>query len=742
MPEETKQYRLSIAGMSCAGCVAVVEETLQAIPGVREVKVNFAEHTAMICGEVSLESLLTAIQQAGYRAAELQSDEDWQEKLASEKAHYHRLLGYSGWLGGTSLLLMVGGHLALVPSLQEGRPFWLWMSLITLVLMSYGGRHFFIGAFHTLKRGSANMDTLVVLGTGTAWIYSTTVTLWPEAIPTLAHHAYFEASLMILALINLGSALESQTRGKTSEAVRQLLDLKPKTAHVIRQGKEQDILLGEVGLGEILRVCPGERIPVDGMVLEGYSTVDESMFTGEAAPVDKQSGSAVIGGTLNGSGTFLYQAEKIGKEMVISQMIEMVRTAQASKPEIARLVDRVAAIFVPVVVAIAVLTFVVWLIWGPEPKTAFALVAMMSVLLIACPCALGLATPISLMMGVGRAAMAGILIRNGQALQKAEKLTTLVLDKTGTVTTGKMAVIKTLSLVEGFDTRQIIAIAAGLERGSEHPLGKAILATAEQEALTPVPVENFLAVHGYGVQGNYQGDLWYLGKESWLKKIGIDPIQDNEEITSWDRLGYTTLFLVHDRQVVGVIALHDPIKPQAVETMMRLKQSGLKIVLLTGDRQGAAEYVAKAVGIEEFHAEMLPAEKAAYIQTRQQAGEVLGMVGDGVNDAPALATADVGFAIGNGTDIAIESADMILLGTSLYVIVDALKIARATMRNIRQNLLGAFFYNVMSIPIAAGILYPFFGILLTPVIASFAMTLSSLTVVGNASRLRWLTSTS
>src|SRR3569623_1592439 len=549
--------------------------------------------------------------------------------------------------------------------------------------------------------------------------------------------AVIAAAAIINALVNFGAALERRARGRTSEAIRRLIGLQPKTARVVRNGAERDIPLTEGGLDDTVRVRPGERIPVDGEVISGTSAVDESMLTGEPMPVHKKPGDAVVGGTLNGSGSFLFQATRIGRDTVLARVLDMVRRAQASKPAIARVADRVAAVFVPSIMIISTITFLVWYDLGPAPALSYAVVTAMTVLIIACPCALGLATPISIIVGVGKAAEYGILIRNGEALQQAARLTTVVLDKTGTVTAGRPAVTDVVALAAG-DENALLQWAASVEAGSEHPLAMAVLAVARERNLTLRPVERFAAHAGRGVSASVEGLSVLFGNRRLMMDEGISMAAANVHDARLAAEAATPGYLAVDGVLAGVIAVADPIKPDAAAAVARMRRRGLKVVMITGDQRRTAAAVARHVGIDEVIAEVLPEDKAAHVAALQAGGAVVARVGDGINDAPALAQADVGFAVGTGTDVAIASADVALMGGSLHGVVDAIAISQATLRNIKQNLFGAFIYNVIGIPVAAGVLYPLAGVLLNPMIAGAAMALSSVTVVSNANRLRWL----
>ena len=731
----SEQIRLSIAGMSCAGCVSAVERSLAEVEGVAEAVVNLGERTAVVSGDVTAQSLIDAVKKAGYDAAELKSLQDESDKERLELAEYHRLWMRAVSAGFIGLAMMVLGMGGFLPSIIEGQLVWLAISLVTLLVLIFVGGHFFRGALASLKAGRGNMDTLVALGTGTAWLYSTFVVMFPESLPSLAVHAYFEAAVIIVALVSLGSALESKARGKTSAAIKHLIGLQPSTASIIRNGEELEVAVQDIGLQETIRIRPGERIPVDGEVFEGSSHVDESMLTGEPMPVVKRKGDAVFGGTLNTQGSFLMQATKIGQDTALAHIIELVRKAQSSKPAIGRLVDKVAAIFVPVVVVIALISFMLWALLGPEPSMAYAIVSAMTVLVIACPCALGLATPISIMVGVGRAAELGILIRNGEALQGASQLDTIVLDKTGTVTEGRPRLTRCTGY-NGYHEDSALSLAGALETGSEHPLAAAILMAAKEKELALDAVQNFSALAGFGVQAELAAKTLRLGNERFMRTNNIDIEQAKELAQRLAEQGETPIYLSVDQQLAGLLSIADPIRSDSVEAIRYFHDMGLKVVMLTGDNRKTAEAVAQAVGIDEVIAEVLPQDKLAKIIELQGRGHSVAMVGDGINDAPALTQANVGIAIGSGADVAIESADIALMGSSLVAVADAISLSKATLRNIKQNLFGAFIYNTLGIPVAAGVLFPVFGILLSPIIAATAMSLSSVTVVSNALRLR------
>ncbi len=730
--------RLSISGMSCAGCVSSVEGALQGVAGVSAASVNFAEHTAVAEGDAPVQALIDAVRSAGYDAAELTSAEDESEKESAEAAYYVSLLKKAGFAAVVGFPQFVFGMAGLLPTFETGggRSFWLAIGLLTLFVLVYSGGHFFSGAWKSAKNRNTNMDTLIALGTGTAWVYSMVIVANPSLVPSMAQHAYFEAAAIIIALINFGSALELRARSKTSEAIKRLIGLQPKTARVVRNGVEQDIAIEEVGLDDTLRVRPGERLAVDGIIIEGSSSINESMLTGEPTPVHKQVGDEVVAGTINKTGSFLFQAKRIGRDTALAQIIEMVRTAQASKPAIGRMVDKVAAVFVPAVLVITVITFFAWLNFGSGDQViSFAIVTAMTVLIIACPCALGLATPISIMAGVGKAAEFGTLIRNGDALQQAGKLDTIILDKTGTVTEGRPSVTSVLAL-DAWTEEQLLQWGASVEKGSEHPLAEAIVTAADEQQVGLLQVTRFAAIAGHGVEAVIEGKSVLLGNRKLMSDRDVDISVLEATVQELTSQAQTPMFVAVDNKAAGVISVSDAIKEDSVEAIRRMHDIGLKVVLLTGDNHVTAAAVAKQVGIDEVIAEVLPQEKAEKVAALQARGEIVGMVGDGINDAPALARADVGFAIGTGTDVAIESADITLMRGSLLGVVDAIAISKATVRNIKQNLFGAFIYNSLGIPIAAGVLYPFIGLLLNPMIAGAAMAMSSVTVVTNANRLR------
>jgi len=618
---------------------------------------------------------------------------------------------------------------------------WLELVLATPVVL-WGGWPFFERGWQSLVNRSPNMFTLIALGVGTAYVYSVTATLFPGPFPdSFRGHAgevpvYFEAAAIITVLVLLGQVLELRARSQTSGAIKALLGLAPKTARVIGDdGRESDAPLDQVKPGDRLRVRPGEKVPVDGIVVEGHSSVDESMVTGEPIPVEKEPGSRVTGGTVNGTGSIVMRAERVGSDTLLAQIVRMVSEAQRSRAPIQRLADQVSAYFVPAVVVAALLTFVAWSLVGPEPRMAYALVNAVAVLIIACPCALGLATPMSIMVGTGRGALAGVLIKNAEALEVMEKVDTLVVDKTGTLTEGKPRLVS-IEALAGHEERDLLRLAAGLEQGSEHPLAGAIAAAAQQRGLRLDAVEGFRSVTGKGVVGQAAGRPVALGNRRLFEEFGIDPGPLVERAEALRREGQTVMFIGLEGKPAGLLGVADPIKESTVEAITLLHRDNVRIVMVTGDNRTTAEAVARKLGLDEVEAEVLPEQKVAAIKRLQAEGRIVAMAGDGINDAPALAQAHVGIAMGTGTDVAMESADVTLVKGDLRGIVRARHLSRATMRNIRENLFFAFVYNALGVPVAAGVLYPVFGLLLSPIIASAAMTFSSVSVIGNALRLR------
>ena len=735
---ELPHIHLALDGVTCASCVKSIDDALTAVAGVTWVNVNFGSRSALISGDnVSVDSVVKAVVDAGYGASEILDPElADQNRERKESAEYKSKISntFIGLGLGVPLMLVSLVHEMSIASLAE-RVLWGVVGLLTLAVILSAGRHFYRNAWRAFQHHNANMDTLIAIGTGAAWGYSMIVVLFPAILPEASRGLYFEAAAMIIGLINLGQALELKARGQTSQAIKRLLGLKAKSARVYRDGAFYDLPIDQVEQGDLIQVRPGEQIPVDGEVTQGQSTVDESMLTGEPLPVKKATGDELSAGTINAKGSLTFRATRIGKSTVLAQIIQMVRTAQDTQPPISHLADQISAIFVPVVLLISVFTALVWFNFGPEPQVVYMLVTATTVLIIACPCALGLATPISTMIGVGKAAENGILIRNGEALQKASRITQVVVDKTGTLTKGRPSVTD-IHFFEEANHERTLSFIHALESHSEHPLAEAVLNFIEPDGIE-YKVTDFQSITGMGIQGVIDGYTISIGNARFLlqQNVVINPAE--ALAASWQKQARTVIYVAIDDCLHALLGIADPIRSDAVSAIERLHLSGVKVMMLTGDNDATAASVAKATGIESYRAQLLPEDKLSEIIKLQQRGEIVAMVGDGINDAPALAQADVGFAIGSGTDIAIESADITLIRASLHGISDAIELSRVTLSNIKQNLWGAFAYNTLGIPIAAGVLFPLTGVLLSPVIAGVAMSLSSITVVTNANRLRF-----
>ncbi len=738
--KQQESCQLTIEGMHCASCIKSIEAALHEVPGVTNASVNFADKRAIIIGRAEEKALINAVKSAGYQAEKVQSEAEAQDKQeAQEQAFLNKVFWKMivAFIVAIPLFISATIYPFLPPLETTAQQFvWLGVGIISLLTMIYSAGNIYAGAWHAFKSHSANMDTLIAIGTGAAWLYSMTVIVFLAVMPESTRNLYFDTAIMIIALINLGSYLETRARGKTSQAIKRLIGLQPKTARVIRDGEEQDVALEQVQQGELIRVRPGEKIPVDGEITEGTSTIDESMLTGEPLAVKKAIHDEVVAGSINKTGSFIFRATHVGKDTALARIVNMVRQAQNSKPAIGRLADSISAVFVPIVLIIAVITALVWFNFGPTPRLVFMLVTAITVLVIACPCALGLGTPMAVMVGVGKAAEFGVLIRNGDALQTAGKLSVVALDKTGTVTEGQPKVTDIIT-GEGISESDLLVLAASIEVSSEHPLAAAIVEAAKEKQLLLEKIEAFQAISGRGVSAQVNSKLTLFGNKELMLENNISIDDLNVKAEKLASLGKTPMYLAQNGQLAGIIAVADPIKADSAAAIKRLHKLGIKVAMLTGDNRHTAAAVAKQVGIDEFFAELLPEAKLAKIELLQQRGEKVGMVGDGINDAPALAKADVGFAIGTGTDVAIESADITLMRDSLEGVPDAIASSRATVKNIKQNLFFAFIYNIVGIPIAAGILYPFIGLLLSPIIASAAMAMSSLTIVLNANRLRF-----
>ncbi len=735
---------LSVQGMSCAACVRRVQTALSKVPGVMEASVNFAAERATVqfaSGAVTVGDLSRAVEGAGYRLIQAEGEDALQRERGVREAHLgglRRKFTIGVLLLVPIMALCYWDHLGLGRLLPLDRQA---NFIIQLLLQSpiqfWVGWQFYRGAWAAARHRAADMNSLIAVGTTAAYGYSVAATFFPGLFSPqgLAAEVYYDTAGMITVIILLGRFLESRARGRTSEAIERLMGLQPKTARVIRDGRELELSADQVQVDDTVLVRPGERIPVDGVVLEGYSSVDESMVTGESIPVEKTAGDGVIGATLNKTGAFKFRATKVGRETVLAQIVRMVQEAQGSKPPIARLADVIAGYFVPAVFGAAALTFIIWSLWGPAPSLNYALLNFVAVLIIACPCALGLATPTSIMVGTGRGADTGVLIRGGEALETAHQLDTIVLDKTGTLTRGEPSVTD-VAADPGVGEDEVLRLAASAERGSEHPLGEALVRRARELGLSLEDPSAFEAIPGQGIEAVVGDGRILLGNAGLMERRDIPLGALAQRADTLSGQGKTPMFVAVDGRAVGVIAVADTLKEESRPAVAALRRMGLEVIMLTGDNSRTAEAIARQVGIDRVVAELMPDAKAGEIKGLQSQGKKVGMVGDGINDAPALAQADVGIAIGTGTDVAMESSDITLMKGDLGGVVTAITLSRATIRNIKQNFFWAFAYNVILIPVAAGALFPAFGILLNPIFAAVAMGLSSITVVSNALRLR------
>ncbi len=764
----TETVTISIGGMTCASCVRTIERNLLKLDGVLEAQVNLATERATVTflsTQVTLPEIQQLITGIGYEVRDTAGGEAVQDReRAAREAEIQDLrtkLLFSLGAGLVILVLSMGADLIPLPR----QILWIGLFLLTVPVQYWAGWRFHRAAWGALRHGSADMNVLVSVGTNAAFLYSVLATFAGRLFPAGTAHVYYDTAAMIIALITLGKYLEARAKGQTSEAIRRLIGLRAKTARVVRDGQEIDIPVDAVLVGDIVLVRPGEKIPVDGVIAEGQSAVDESMVTGESMPVEKLVDSAVIGATINKTGAFKYEATRIGKDTVLAQIIRLVEEAQGSKAPIQRLADQIAGVFVPVVIGIALVTFGVWMIFGPQPSFVFALVNFVAVLIIACPCAMGLATPTAIMVGTGKGAENGVLIRGGEALEIAHQVNSVILDKTGTLTKGKPELTDIVILDSGFPVlgtsaesqakseaenpqSKILRLAASVEKASEHPLAEAIMEGAQVQGLALVDPQDFQAIPGYGVVASVNGQQVWLGNRRLMDQEQVDIASCLPQAEALEKDGKTVMFIAAaDRdpagagrngrpEAVGLIAVADTVKPGAAEAVRALHQMGLEVTMITGDNARTAQAIADQVGIDRVLAEVLPQEKATQVKALQAEGKRVAMVGDGINDAPALAQADVGIAIGTGTDVAMEAADITLMRGDLNGVVTAIRLSRATVRTIRWNLFWAFAYNTLGIPVAAGVLFPFFGILLNPIFAAAAMAFSSVFVVTNSLRLR------
>ena len=738
---------LAVSGMTCASCVGRVERALSAVPGVSRASVNLATERAQVtvARGVTPADLVRAVSQTGYEATPIVSDERSTADVdaarrEAESRSLKRALGLAAILTLPVFILEMGSHF--IPGVHDWimhtigtQTSWLLQFALTTIVLFGPGMRFFTKGVPALLRGAPDMNSMVAVGTAAAWGYSVVATFAPALLPAGTVNVYYEAAAVIVTLILFGRFLEAKAKGRTSEAIKRLVRLQPKTARVVRDGKTIEVAIDDVLTGDLIDVRPGERLPVDGEVVEGSSFVDESMITGEPVPVEKTTGAEVVGGTVNQNGALTFRATKVGADTVLAQIIHMVEQAQSSKLPIQAIVDRVTMWFVPAVMAAALATFIVWLIFGPEPALSFALINAVAVLIIACPCAMGLATPTSIMVGTGRAAEMGVLFRKGEALQQLKDAHVVAVDKTGTLTKGRPE-LTDLIVADGFERDSVLAHVAAVEARSEHPIARAIVAAAEEQNIALAQLDSFEAVTGYGVRADIGGTRVEIGADRFMKQIGLDVAVFADSARRLGDEGKSPLYAAIDGQLAAIIAVADPIKASTPAAIRALHELGLKVAMITGDNKRTANAIARQLGIDEVVAEVLPEGKVEAVKRLQSTHGALAYVGDGINDAPALAVADVGLAIGTGTDIAIEAADVVLMSGDLGGVANAIALSKATIRNIRENLFWAFAYNTALIPVAAGVLYPVNGTLLSPVLAAGAMALSSIFVLGNALRLK------
>ncbi len=743
-PAVPTRHRFDVEGMSCASCVNRVEEALLEVPGVISANVNLAENTATATALISDPTvLIEAIRGSGYEAKVLVQGERPTDRNAEEAAKLQGRVLFAAALTLPVFVLEMGGHV--YPAIHDlihrtigMQASWLIQFVLATIVLAFPGRQFFEKGIPALLRWAPDMNSLVVLGTSAAWLYSATALFAPGLMPEGTRAVYFEAAAVIVTLILVGRWLEARAKGQTGAAIKRLLGLRPSTARVIREGQEIDVPVDEVQRGDILMVRPGERIAVDGVVREGSSWVDESMITGEPVPVAKAKGAALVAGTVNGNGALKMRATAVGAETMLSRIISMVEEAQGARLPVQDLVNKITSVFVPIVMAVAMLTILTWLVFGPDPRLQYALVAGVAVLIIACPCAMGLATPTSIMVGTGRAAELGVLFRQGDALQALQGVEVVAFDKTGTLTEGKPE-LTDLEALNDWAADDLLAATASVEALSEHPLGRAIVAAAKGKGLAIPPAECFAAIPGYGLSATVGGKAVLVGALRLMTKEGIETAEFASAADRLSQKGRTPILVAIDGEPAGILAVADKVKPTAAATIRALHDRGLRVAMITGDTVKTAAAIAAELGIDDVQAEVLPEGKVAAIRALQEKGRVA-FVGDGINDAPALASADVGVAIGTGTDVAVESAHVVLMSGDPSGVVNAIEVSRKTMGNIRQNLGWAFGYNILLVPLAAGALFPIWGLMLSPAIAAGAMALSSVLVVSNALRLRWVPS--
>jgi len=740
----TQPIELEIDGMTCASCVARVEKALKKVTGVQQANINLATERAWVQGNTQLQinDLIQAVQKAGYTAKLVEQDQNEQQgKKASEQQQLKRDLILSLILALPVFILEMGSHM--IPAFHMWvmeyighQPNWLILFVLTTLVLIFPGRRFYQKGIPALFRLAPDMNSLVAVGTLAAYSFSLVATFIPEILPQGTVHVYYEAAAVIVSLILLGRYLEAKAKGRTSQAIQHLIGMQAKTARIYRDGQVIEVPVAEVTTDTIVEIRPGERVPVDGEVVEGRSYIDESMITGEPVPVEKHSGDQVVGGTINQNGTLNIRATAIGESSVLAQIIRMVEQAQGSKLPIQMLVDKVTMWFVPMVMLLAMLTFIVWFIFGPEPALTFSLVNAVAVLIIACPCAMGLATPTSIMVGTGRGAEMGVLFRKGEALQLLQEVKVVAVDKTGTLTEGK-PLLTDFHVQQGFEHKKVLQIVASVEAKSEHPIALAIVQAAEQQEINLLPVTAFDSVTGSGIKAEVEGQSVQIGADRYMQQLDLNVTSFEQEAARLGQEGKTPIYVAINHKLAAIIAVADPIKETTYAAINALHQLGLKVAMITGDNRHTAQAIAARLHIDQVVAEVLPDGKVEVVRQLQQQYGRVAFVGDGINDAPALAQADVGLAIGTGTDVAIEAAEVILMSGNLQGVPNAIALSKATISNIRQNLFWAFVYNIALIPIAAGVLYPAFGILLSPIFAAGAMALSSVFVLGNALRLKY-----
>lgn len=740
----SQPIELSIEGMTCASCVGRVEKALKKVEGVQQANVNLATERAWVQGNAQVQSsdLIQAVKKAGYTAKQIeQSVSVQQDKKATEQQQLKRDLMISLILAVPVFILEMGSHM--IPAFHMWvmdnigtQQSWLIQCVLTTLVLIFPGRRFYQKGIPALWRFAPDMNSLVAVGTLAAYSFSLVATFIPQVLPEGTVNVYYEAAAVIVSLILLGRYFEAKAKGRTSQAIQHLVGMQAKTARVHHNGQMIEVPIAEVITETIVEIRPGERVPVDGEVVEGQSYIDESMITGEPVPVKKQVGDQVVGGTVNQNGTLNFRATAIGDSSVLAQIIRMVEQAQGSKLPIQALVDKVTMWFVPMVMLLAVLTFIVWFIFGPDPALTFSLVNAVAVLIIACPCAMGLATPTSIMVGTGRGAEMGVLFRKGEALQALQEVKVIAVDKTGTLTEGKPT-LTDFHVQPGFEREQVLRIVASVEAKSEHPIALAIVQAAEQQNISLLPITTFDSVTGFGIKAEVEGQAVHIGADRYMQQLGLDVTPFKDEAAHLGQEAKTPIYVAIDQKLAAIIAVADPIKDTTYAAIAGLHQLGLKVAMITGDNRHTAQAIAAKLHIDQVIAEVLPDGKVDAIRQLQQQYGRVAFVGDGINDAPALAQADVGLAIGTGTDVAIEAADVVLMSGSLQGVPNAIALSQATIKNIRQNLFWAFFYNIALIPIAAGVLYPAFGILLSPIFAAGAMALSSFFVLGNALRLKY-----